>query len=232
VQLSGLGHRRPSQLSGGQAQRGALARALILSPDLLLLDEPLSNLDAGLRDEMRSLIRDMQRETGTTMLVVTHDQAEAVTLADRVALMLGGQLVQDATPWEIYRRPASEAVARFFGGVNFLRGQADSAGFHCELGCLPLPVGAPNGPGILTIRPEAIRLGPGPGAFPARVCSTTFLGTQARIMLQTAGQTLEVLTAPDTLQHLATGAEVFISLPADALWIIPDDGKTPGQPRA
>jgi ABC-type Fe3+/spermidine/putrescine transport system ATPase subunit len=223
VQLSGLGHRRPSELSGGQAQRGALARALILSPELLLLDEPLSNLDAGLRDEMRALIRDLQQETRTTMLVVTHDQAEAVALADRVALMLDGQVAQEATPWEIYRRPASVAVARFFGGVNFLPGRADEAGFHCALGCLPLPAGADYGPGILTIRPEAIGLGPASGAYPAHVIATSFLGTQAKVTLRIGNVVLEALTAPDALTGLSLGAEVFASLPGHALWLLPDD---------
>jgi putative spermidine/putrescine transport system ATP-binding protein len=222
VQLSGLGDRRPSELSGGQAQRGALARALILSPDLLLLDEPLSNLDAGLRDEMRGLIRSLQQDTKTTMLVVTHDQAEAVALADRVALMLNGQLAQEATPWEMYRHPASVEVARFFGGVNFLQGRADAAGFHCALGCLPLPVGSAHGPGTLTIRPEAIRLGQAPDSFPAQVLSTTFLGTQLKVTLRIGEATLQVLTAPDELPKLATGAKVFARLPAHALWVIPD----------
>jgi ABC-type Fe3+/spermidine/putrescine transport system ATPase subunit len=228
VHLSGLGNRRPAQLSGGQAQRAALARALILSPDLLLLDEPLTNLDAALRDEMRTLIRDLQRDTATTMLVVTHDQAEAVALADRVALMLDGRLAQVASPWEIYRRPASVAVARFFGGVNFLRGRADARGFHCALGCLPLPVGAAAGPGLLTVRPEAIRFGPAPGAVSARVLSTAFLGTQARIILQIDGLTLEALTAPDVLSALTPDAEVFVSFPTDALWVIPDSAGTAG----
>jgi putative spermidine/putrescine transport system ATP-binding protein len=228
VQLSGLGQRRPSELSGGQAQRGALARALILSPKLLLLDEPLSNLDAGLRDEMRGLIRSLQRETGTTMLVVTHDQTEAVALADRIALMIQGTIVQDATPWEIYRRPASAAVARFFGGVNFLPGHADASGFHCALGCLPLPDGVPAGAGLLTVRPEAIRLGPSAGAFPARVLSAAFLGTQGKVILQIGAARLEVLTAPDALASLAPGTEVAASLPPDALWVVPDDGPTAG----
>jgi ABC-type Fe3+/spermidine/putrescine transport system ATPase subunit len=229
VQLSGLGHRRPSELSGGQAQRGALARALILSPDLLLLDEPLSNLDAGLRDEMRALIRHLQQETRTTMLVVTHDQAEAVALADRVALLLDGHLVQEATPWEIYRRPASVAVARFFGGVNFLPGRADGAGFHCALGCLPLPADAAHGPGILTIRPEAIGLGAAPSARSAQVIATSFLGTQAKVTLRIGEVMLEALTAPDALPGLSPGAEVFACLPTDALWVLPDG--TGGQDR-
>jgi ABC-type Fe3+/spermidine/putrescine transport system ATPase subunit len=194
-----------------------------MKPDLLLLDEPLSNLDAGLRDEMRALIRDLQRETGTTMLVVTHDQAEAVALADRVALMLDGKLAQEATPWDIYRRPASVAVARFFGGVNFLPGEAsDDGGFHCALGCLSLPTRAVAGPGTLTIRPEAIRIGPASDAYPARVLSSAFLGTQARITLQIGKATLEALTTPDALPDLAPGTEIPVSLPAEALWVIPD----------
>jgi ABC-type Fe3+/spermidine/putrescine transport system ATPase subunit len=222
VQLSGLGGRRPSELSGGQAQRGALARALVLKPDLLLLDEPLSNLDASLRDEMRGLIRDLQRETGTTMLVVTHDQSEAVALADRVALMLDGRLAQEATPWDIFRRPASVAVARFFGGVNFLPGEVTDGVFHCALGSLPLPAGIAHGPGILTIRPEAIRLGPASDARPARVLSSAFLGMQARITLQIGAVTLEALTTPDALPDLAPGTEIPASLPGEALWVIPD----------
>jgi ABC-type Fe3+/spermidine/putrescine transport system ATPase subunit len=221
VQLHGLGARRPHELSGGQAQRGALARALILAPDLLLLDEPLSNLDAALRDEMRTLIRDLQRETGTTMLIVTHDQSEAVALADRVALLLDGRLAQVDSPAMIYRRPASVAVARFFGGVNFLPGTGDAQGFRSALGVLPLPKGAAHGPGILTIRPEAIRLGPVPGAFAAEVQSTAFLGAQGRVTLRIGEVTLEALTAPDALAALVPGSGVAVSLPAEALWVIP-----------
>jgi ABC-type Fe3+/spermidine/putrescine transport system ATPase subunit len=221
VQLAGLAERRPHQLSGGQAQRGALARALILKPDLLLLDEPLSNLDAGLRDEMRSLIRDLQRQTGTTMLVVTHDQAEAVALADRVALILEGRLAQEATPWDIYRKPASLAVARFFGGVNFIPGQVAAAGFDCALGRLPLPLQAPPGPAILTIRPEAIRLGTVPEALVGRVLSTSFLGTQARVMLVLGDTRLEATTTPETAAALSIGAEVGVTIPVEATWLIP-----------
>jgi ABC-type Fe3+/spermidine/putrescine transport system ATPase subunit len=181
---------------------------------------------------MRGLIRTLQRETGTTMVVVTHDQSEAVALADRIALMLRGRVVQNATPWEIYRRPASADVARFFGGVNFLPGHADGSGFHCALGCLPLPVGGTLGPGILTVRPEAIRLGPCVGAFPARVLSAVFLGTQGKVTLGIGGVTLEVLTAPDTAASLMPGTEVPASLPAEALWVVPEerqaaDGRAP-----
>lgn len=221
VQLSGLGTRRPHQLSGGQQQRGALARALVLEPRLLLLDEPLSNLDAALRDEMRTLIRTLQRETGVSMLVVTHDQSEAVVLADRVALMLDGRLAQEAAPDEIFTRPASVTVARFFGGVNFLTGHAGDAGFDCALGRLPLPPGAPRGPGTLTIRPESLRLGPDPAAWEARVTERTFLGTQTRITLDLSGQRLEALVAPDAARGVAPGDRVAVTFPVDALWVMP-----------
>lgn len=225
VQLSGLGARRPHQLSGGQQQRGALARALVLEPRLLLLDEPLSNLDAALRDEMRALIRTLQRETGVTTLVVTHDQSEAVVLADRVALMLDGRLAQEAAPDEIFTRPASVAVARFFGGVNFLTGHAGDAGFDCALGRLPLPPGAPRGTGTLTIRPEALRLGPDPAAREARVTERTFLGTQTRITLDLSGHRLEALVAPDAARGVAPGDRVAVTLPVDALWVMPDGAR-------
>ena len=231
VQLQGLGTRRPHELSGGQAQRGALARALILKPDLLLLDEPLSNLDAGLRDGMRQLIRDLQRETGTTLLVVTHDQAEAVALADRVALLLDGRLAQEATPQDIFRHPASVAVARFFGGVNFLPGRAGADGFDCALGLVRLPPGTAAGPGLLTIRPEAIRLGPAPGAHQGRVLSTAFLGTQGRVELAIGDLRLVALTPPDTAGALAAGSEVAVTLPVDALWVIAEPGgQAPDRP--
>nr|WP_207623966.1 ABC transporter ATP-binding protein [Rhodobacter calidifons] len=221
VRLSDLADRRPAQLSGGQAQRVALARALVLRPEVLLLDEPLSSLDATLRDEMRGLIRDLQRETGITTLVVTHDQAEAVALADRIALLLDGRLVQHDRPEAFYRRPASEAVARFFGGVNFLPGKARGGRFDCALGALDLAPGLPEGPGLLTIRPEAIRLGPGPNPLPARVQAVTFLGTQTRVDLGVEGFALQALVAPEAGLPLSPGQEVTVSLPPSALWLLP-----------
>lgn len=221
VRLAGLGDRKPGQLSGGQQQRAALARALILRPDVLLLDEPLSSLDPGLRDEMRHLIRTLHRETGITTLVVTHDQAEAVALADRIALLLDGRLAQHDPPEAFYRRPATEAVARFFGGVNFVPGTSRGGAFHSALGPLPLPAGTVEGAGLLTIRPEALRLGSGPNPMAARVLAITFLGTQTRIELAVADMTLHALTNPDTARPLTPGAEITISLPPDALWFLP-----------
>ena len=221
VQLTGLGARRPAQLSGGQAQRAALARALVLRPKVLLLDEPLSNLDASLRDEMRSLIRELQRETGVTTVVVTHDQTEAVVLADRVALLLEGRLAQHAPPEELYRRPASETVARFFGGVNFLDGRVEGALFHSAIGTLVLGLSAAQGPRRLTIRPEALHLGPGPNQHTARVLGVSFLGTQSRVDLAVAGRTLVALLPPGKAAVLTAGSEVPLSLPPEALWLLP-----------
>lgn len=221
VRLTGLGPRRPAQLSGGQQQRAALARALILAPRVLLLDEPLSNLDATLRDEMRSLIRDLQRETGITTLVVTHDQAEAVALADKIALLLDGRLAQHARPEDFYRRPANETVARFFGAVNFIPGTARAGAFQTAFGLLTLPLGAPEGDHLLTIRPEAILLGLGPNPLTARVDAITFLGTQSRLDLSVAGQPLRALVAPDAARGLGVGDTIPVSLPPTALWLLP-----------
>lgn len=221
VRLGGLGNRRPAALSGGQQQRAALARALILQPRVLLLDEPLSSLDPGLRDEMRQLIRDLQRETRTTTLVITHDQAEAVALADQIALLLDGRIAQHAAPETFYRRPASQAVARFFGGVNFLPGTSRQGLFHSTVGTLALPADAPEGDHLLTIRPEALRLGAGANLLHARVETITFLGTQSRLGLSVAGQDLQMLTAPDAAATLAVGTDIAISLPPEALWLLP-----------
>ncbi len=221
VRLDGLGDRRPSALSGGQQQRAALARALVLQPRVLLLDEPLSSLDPGLRDEMRALIRTLQQETGITTVVVTHDQSEAVALADRIALMLDGRLAQHGPPQDFYRRPASQAVARFFGGTNFLPGRSESGQFHAALGALTLPPGAPEGAHVLTIRSEALRLRPGPNPVSARIDAVTFLGTQTRVTLTAQGVTLQALTTPDEATSLSVGAEVTVSLPPEALWLLP-----------
>lgn len=219
VQLAGLGDRRPHQLSGGQQQRAALARALVLRPDLLLLDEPLASLDAGLRDEMRCLIRALQTETGVTTLMVTHDQSEAVVMADRIALLLAGRLAQVDDPATIIRRPASEAVARFFGGVNFLDGTVTGDRFTCALGPLPLADPGPTGPARVTIRPEAVRLGEGP--LRGTVARVTFLGTQSRVELTLADLTLTALLPPAEAETLHPGGTVALDLPPGALWRLP-----------
>jgi putative spermidine/putrescine transport system ATP-binding protein len=221
VRLTGLGDRRLSQLSGGQQQRAALARALILQPRVLLLDEPLSNLDPSLRDEMRALIRTLQRETRITTLVVTHDQAEAVALADQIALLLDGRLAQHGPPEAFYRRPATLSVAQFFGGVNFIPGRAQGKAFNCALGPLMLSEAALQGDCILTIRPEALRLGPGPNSRSARIEEIAFLGTQTRVVLTVEGLHLQALTGPEEARSLHPGADITVSLPPEVLWLLP-----------
>jgi ABC-type Fe3+/spermidine/putrescine transport system ATPase subunit len=123
VQLTGLERRYPRQLSGGQQQRAALARALVIAPDVLLLDEPLANLDAKLREEMRFYVRSLQQEIGITAIYVTHDQAEAMVIADRIAVMFGGRVHQLAPPDEVYNHPATAMVAEFIGLTNFIEGK-------------------------------------------------------------------------------------------------------------
>src|SRR3989337_148843 len=128
VHMQAYAERMPNQLSGGQQQRVALARALVIEPDVVLLDEPLSNLDAKLRVEMRTQIKDIHRQIGRTMIYVTHDQAEALSMADRIVVMRRGRLVQVGTPHELYTRPESAFVAEFIGGSNLLRGTLEEVG--------------------------------------------------------------------------------------------------------
>ena len=221
VQLGDLGHRRPHELSGGQRQRVALARALVLKPGLLLLDEPLSSLDAHLRGEMRALIRRLQRETGITTLVVTHDQEEAAVLGDRVALMLGGRIHQIGAGAALWNRPADLDVARFFGGCNFIPGRSSGGGFDCALGRLLLPEGAPSGEGCLTLRPEAIEPGEGENALTLRVIETRFEGLLTRITAEGSGLRLEALMRAGAARGAVPGQDVRWRLPREALWVLP-----------
>jgi putative spermidine/putrescine transport system ATP-binding protein len=163
VQLGVLGGRRPRELSGGQQQRVALARALVIEPSILLLDEPLSNLDAKLREEMRVEIRDIQQRLGITTVFVTHDQAEALALCDRIAVMHKGQIAQLGTPADIYERPATEFVADFVGRSNRLPARAAADG-SIALGSLTVrAAGAvPMGEVTVMIRPHRIALGAAP----------------------------------------------------------------------
>jgi iron(III) transport system ATP-binding protein len=167
VHMHAYAERRPNQLSGGQQQRVALARALVIEPDVVLLDEPLSNLDAKLRVEMRTQIKDIHSKIGRTMIYVTHDQAEALSMADRIAVMRRGRVVQIGTPRELYDRPESAFVAQFIGGTNLLRGTLEEeAGDLLTVKTQAGVVHAKNGvKGIVrgeavfcSVRPEALRL--------------------------------------------------------------------------
>ena len=156
VKMQGFASSRPSQLSGGQQQRIALARALVNRPQLLLLDEPLSALDANLRKQMQSELKALQREIGITFLFVTHDQEEAMALSDRIALLRNGALEQVASPREIYARPATAYTAQFIGQTNLLRGEIRGSIATC--GALRWPLEEADGQVIFSVRPEAIRL--------------------------------------------------------------------------
>ncbi len=192
VRLSGLADRRVGEMSGGQEQRVALARALVTEPDVLLLDEPFSALDAGLRVEVRTLVRALQQELGVTTLFVTHDQEEAVSLADTVALMLDGRLAQHGPPRAFYDRPASLAVARFFGGRNEVSAQVRAGTVHSALGSWQS--GRPDGPVVLVVRPEAVRLA-GDG-LAADVVDVRYLGTHLALTVRLGDGTPLSLTAP------------------------------------
>ena len=156
VKMKEFAGARPSKLSGGQQQRVALARALINRPQLLLLDEPLSALDANLRKQMQSELKSLQREIGITFLFVTHDQEEAMALSDRIALLRDGALEQVASPREIYARPATAYTAQFIGQTNLLRGEIRGSIATC--GALRWPLEESDGPVIFSLRPEAIRI--------------------------------------------------------------------------
>jgi ABC-type Fe3+/spermidine/putrescine transport system ATPase subunit len=158
VKMAAFAGARPSRLSGGQQQRVALARALVNRPQLLLLDEPLSALDANLRKEMQSELKALQREVGITFLFVTHDQEEAMALSDRIALLRDGALEQVASPRDIYARPATAYTAQFIGQTNLLQGEILRSIATC--GVLRWPVEDMDGPAVFSLRPEAIRLSP------------------------------------------------------------------------
>ena len=199
LEMVGLGAQArqfPHQLSGGQQQRVALARALAVQPQVLLLDEPLSALDAKVRLQLRDEIRRIQRETGVTTILVTHDQEEALSIADRVAVMNHGRLLQVASPAEIYREPADGFVARFIGAGAVLPGIAEKTGVRMACGLL-LPAAAagrhPPGRAVeVFLRPEHVRLERLDGATPegmlgAEVTDTTFLGSLTRVRLRLSG---------------------------------------------
>lgn len=164
VDLAGFGSRGPETLSGGQAQRVALARALVVRPKLMLLDEPLTSLDAGLRGEMRALIKSLQRRTGVTTILVTHDLEEALAMADELAVMVRGSIRQSGDPRSLYAQPADVECARILGVENIVPGQKTASGFDTAFGRLPCdPASRPDGPATAIIRAERIRVREGRG---------------------------------------------------------------------
>ena len=221
VGLAGLAGRYPHELSGGQQQRVALARALAPRPDLVLLDEPFSNLDAALRSRVRAEVRDILRTAGTTAVFVTHDQEEALSLADRVAIMRSGRILQVDTPERVYTRPADTFVAVFVGGANLLHATSDGQAVDCALGRIH-PLTRPRaGRALLMVRPESIRLRMDPDAA-ATVQATTFYGHD---------QLVEVILADGTLvrsrlgpgRYFEAGDRVEVSVVPDEVLAYPAD---------
>ncbi len=221
VRLNGLNRRKIHELSGGQQQRVSLARALVLKPAILLLDEPLSNLDANLRQQMRALIKEIQAQTSVTMLFVTHDQSEALMLSHRVTLLLDGTLRQVGTPQELFYQPIDIDVAQFFGGCNFFHGHIKNGMLLSEIGALQ--VHAANGNGhryTATIRPEDIIISTSPRdetkGIEGKVQAIDFEGSTTRLRVQIRDNDYVALT---TEPGFARGQPVQLYFPPEKIRI-------------
>jgi len=240
VNLAGFEQRYPGQLSGGQQQRVALARALVLNPDILLLDEPLSNLDAKIRVQVRAEIRTLQQELRITTVYVTHDQEEALSLSDRVAVMKDGRVLQIGTPKDLYERPRTRFVADFVGTNNLVPGQVrerrgDGLVVETALGRL---LAIPSDPSavaercVLAIRPENMSLAGAAAAAPAdgnvargRVSFASYLGSTLRYDVETEGGQLLKVDIRDPWHHdpLPLGAAVALHFPPSVTLAVADD---------
>jgi len=238
VQLGGLGVRRIAQLSGGQQQRVALARALVVHPRCLLLDEPLSNLDAKLRHEMRAEIRRICKQFGLTGIYVTHDRDEALSMADRLAVMDSGRLAQVGTPEEVYRNPASRMVAGFIGGTNFIEAvvaaPAGADGMHdapSVLGALRARSNSASwrpGAGVkvlLSVRPEALAFaaaGAGENSIPARITGATYLGATVQYDMRVdGGPDLHACETNPRLVRQPSEARISLTVAAEDVVMLP-----------
>ena len=195
VGLETFADRPVTQLSGGQAQRVAIARALVNKPSVLLLDEPLGALDLKLRKRLQTELALIQRHVGTTFVFVTHDQEEAMALADRIVILNEGRIEQIGTPEEIYRQPASLFAADFIGESNILRGSKDGDTFVLENGArVPISAQAPNAVTSLVIRPEALRIGQ-EGFLGAQILSRAYLGSITRVVMQLENSETQVVSS-------------------------------------
>jgi spermidine/putrescine ABC transporter ATP-binding subunit len=232
VQLGNAASRKPHQLSGGQRQRVALARALVKRPRVLLLDEPLAALDRKLRQQMQFELKRLQHEIGITFLVVTHDQEEALAMADRIALMDSGRIAQLDTPRGLYERPANRFVAGFIGMTNFLDGRLVPGGIEVDgIGLLraePLK-GVGGNAATLAIRPERIQLSSAPGAASAlsgMVVGIAYLGQDLLVQIGLPGREQPLIArlgaGSEAARHLASGAKVWCDWPADAAHVLID----------
>ncbi len=229
VQLAGMERRRIGQLSGGQQQRVALARALVTAPRVLLLDEPLSNLDPSLRDEMRDLIARLHAEQGITTVLVTHDRQEAMTLAERIAFLSDGRVQQFGAAPDLYERPATVAVARFFGMANLFPASVRGNVAETPLGRLRLADRVRDAAAVTVgIRPEHIALCDGENGVAGRVTKRTYLGQQQRVTLRTGHGDTELTLLTPAEMPVSSGQEITVSLPAERLRIVGNEPNVHG----
>lgn len=233
MNLVRLGDRMPHQLSGGQQQRVALARALVMQPKVLLFDEPLSNLDAKLREQMRTEIRRLQQRLGITTVYVTHDQSEAMSLSDRIAVIHDGRIEQVGTPSEIYQQPASLFVADFIGRANFIQSTVmdqQDGGITLDLFGRSLNIAPPHrefnvGDKVyLIFRPESVRIGPEEGGYVGEVKQTVYLGATVEYEVEIQDQMISIVVYdPDEDLIYEEGNQASVVIPNDAFHVLPQN---------
>jgi len=219
--LEEMAARFPHQLSGGQQQRVALARALVNEPEVLLLDEPMSALDARLRAQVQVELRRLQRKLGQTFILVTHDQAEALVVSDRIAVMSEGKIIQFGTPKEVYEQPRTRFVAEFLGAANLISGRAANGGLETEIGLLQLNQTPGWHQGTVAIRPERIRIrdrAPEKNGVKARVTEAIYRGTNVDLWLEPGP--LRVRTPAH--RNFDVDKELWLELPSEGLVILDD----------
>ena len=211
VHLDEYGSRYPHQLSGGQQQRVALARALVMRPGLLLLDEPLSNLDAKLRESMRFEISSIQKELGITVIYVTHDQSEAMTMSDRVVVMSRGVIQQIGTPYEIYRNPANKMVADFIGLVNFVEGELQGDRVYISGTGVSFPnTSGVTGSATIAVRPENITMSRTSGTIEGTLVHRFYLGDAVDYRVQCKHHVIRVIVKGAELKEFTDGEKVYL----------------------
>jgi spermidine/putrescine transport system ATP-binding protein len=242
VQLTGMERRKPKQLSGGQQQRVAVARSLVKVPDVLLLDEPLGALDLKLRKEMQLELKALQQQLGITFIYVTHDQEEAMTMSDRIAVMSKGKVQQMGTPVEIYERPANRFVADFIGDSNFFDGKIKSLSkdeavvfipeINAEVSGLPVSQGLVNGEDVtVSIRPEKVLIaqkGMDQNTFKGKVTNTVYIGTDTHVYVDMQGKKLKVfeqnrISRLDPGSFYSVGQEVTLVMMPENVLVLKKD---------
>ncbi|MDL2298891.1 ABC transporter ATP-binding protein [Synergistaceae bacterium OttesenSCG-928-D05] len=231
VKIDALRDRKPTELSGGQQQRVALARAIVIQPEVLLMDEPLSNLDAKLRVEMRNVIKNIQHKLGITTVYVTHDQEEALAVSDRLAVMNAGVIQQIDTPQRVYQRPANLFVSTFIGLSNVLNGKitgdgkgVDFGGYMVEMDNLN-ELAKPNAPVLVSVRPEEFVIDRAAGeGLKAVVKNRVFLGSTIHYFLEMGDKELEVIDRADNLEMIPAGAQVTLTAKANKINVFDESG--------